>query len=633
MDGFNGLKFLGDLTIARTYAKTLPSGLKENWGEVTNRYLDMMKNKYPSVIHEIDFFGGLIHNKQIVPSMRLMQFSDVIDRDNIRGFNCAFRYADTIDVFSDLVYLSACGCGVGISVMRRHTSKLPIVPKGMEGEVFIIPDNKEGWGDSFIKLFNNHKVEFKYHEIRPQGSSLSTGGTASGPDPLKRAHEEARSILARNEGKKLEPIDVMDIICGILTAIVSGGVRRSAGIVIGDVDDEFFINSKLGEWYKTNPTRCMVNISAMIFRDDLDVEEQIKKIVMLGTSGFGEPAYILHNGKSSEVDADNIKGVNPCGEITLANKRLCNLTEIIAPNCNHKEDFFTASAFIQAAKVAAFFGTLQAGITNFHYLSKGWEENAIKEPLIGVSITGIAMCNFLTPQLLEKAASAVVETNKKVSAKIGILSSPRCCTLKPSGSTSSALGTTSGVAAAWSNYYIRRISTSKDSPLGKYIIKNFNNAGWWCDYIYSADEKGECSQICIEVPCSMKGAITQEEGVISLLERMKMLKIHWINKGKVRDSIYEKEEHNNVSITAVFEPYEKEKMLDFLLENKHTYRGVALLPRVNGYDQPPYQEITEEEYKERVLKMPLLDVTKIVYSDASRKELSACSGGSCEVSF
>jgi len=619
LNGLNGLKVLGDLTIARTYAKTKENGKKETWDEVSERYLNFMAGEYPYLKEAIFSKGGYIKNKMIVPSMRLLQFSDVAKRNHVRGYNCSYINVTSYEAFRELPWLLSCGAGVGVGLLKRFTDQIPKICEGFE-VTSIVEDTKEGWAYSFENLIKNPKLQFDYSLLRPAGSPLvSSGGVASGPEPLIKAHEEIRKILKNRVGDNLKPIDVLDIVCLQAESIVSGGSRRSAIISLFDADDEEMLKAKTGNWFDTHLHRSKSNNSAVIFREDPEAKEKLEYIMGMAISGWGEPGVVWHVGRSEDVSDEEFQGVNPCAEISLCSQSFCNLSEVLAPNCH------TKSEFIESVKAAAFFGTLQAGLTEFPFLNPKWVENAKRDALLGVSITGQAMAQeLLSSETLREGAEAVKRENEHIASIIGINPAKRTTCVKPSGTTGAALGVTSGIHAAHSKFFIRRVRANKESPLGKYLIDNFGivEGGFVEQDIYNTRD------VVFSVPCKVDNTITRDEGVISLLERSKMVKTNWINPGH-REGL----ETHNVSITASYKDEEKDGMLKWFWDNRELYRGISILKDDNDYPQLPYEQISEERYSELVEVFPEIDVEGIIYEDSSRMQQVACSGGSCEVSF
>lgn len=622
MEKGNGLESLSTLTVLRTYSKD-----GEDWGGITKRYLDFMKKLYPSQERKIRAYGHAIYNKLCVPSMRLFQFAGpVAEQENLRAFNCSFLAPIDFKDFGDMCYLLCVGAGVGVSVEGYYVSQIPEIPQGKE-EVFVIPDSKEGWADSFIKLIENKDVEFDYSLVRPKGAPLSSGGSASGPEPLKESHKEVRRIL--NESNRLSSVNVADIACLIANCVVSGGQRRSALIILYNSEDKGMAEFKCNSWWNDTPWRAKANISATAVKYS---DEVVKVLDNALNSMWGEPGLVLKtNGNYKEN-----QGVNPCCEISLCNHSVCNLSEVIVSNCQDEEDF------IYACQAASFFGTLQAGLTNFNYVKEDWSRIAKEEALLGVSLTGQAMNqSLMSPNILQRGAKEVNRINSKTAKDIGINEAKRTTCTKPSGSTSASTGSTSGIHAAYARKTIRRVRVTKASTLGEKLIELYGISNFiptkddygniinkpTCKHAFIVHEAFGDKDIVLQFPCEYKGDIFRaEETSIQLLNRMKVVYDNWILIGH-----REGEETNNVSLTVEFKPKDKESIKKWMLENQEAYRGVSFLPNNGGnYPLAPFEEVDDIEFQKYVDNFPNIDWEALGIK-ADIQGTSACSGGQCEI--
>lgn len=614
----NPLYDLGFLTYIRTYSKD-----NELFYDTTKRYIDFFIKKFPFLEKNIKRYSEAINLKLIAPSMRLFQFAgEPIERENVRAYNCSFTGISSFKDFADILYILCCGCGAGISVQQQYIKQLPYISEGKEGEVYVIPDTKEGWGDSIINLLKNPKIQFDYSLIRKEGTPLSTGGRASGPKVLQDSHEDIRKILLNRVNSKLTSVDVSDIACLISRCVVSGGVRRSSIIILFD-DDEMLNYKNFDKWWETHEYRSFANISKVIKRNS----DEVEKILNFSLDSFsGEPGIVLVNKNNIN---ENI-GCNPCGEISLKNKSFCNLCEIIVPNCHTKEDFYFA------CEASSFFGTLQASLTDFHYISKEWIENAKKESLIGISMTGQAMAQYIcsNKDILRKGVEIIKNTNRIYSSIIGINPAKRLTTVKPSGTTSCVYGVSSGIHAAFSEYCIRRIRVSKNSDLGEKLLKlkeQYYNDNNKYNFIVE-DNNSSKKNIVLQFPVKFENAIyRKDEKAIDLLNRVKFVYENWIKPGHI-----EGQETNNVSVTIFYKPEEKEEVKKWLMENQDSYRGVSVLPYDGGvYELTPFEEVTYDEYLKYLNKYPNIDWEEFVLGikPTNKKEIQACSGNGCEVNF
>ena len=461
-------EILSDITVHMKYARYLPKkNRRETWKELVTRNKKMHIKKYPNLKKDIEEAYQYVYKKKVLPSMRSMQFGGKpIEVAPNRVYNCAFLPIDHVASFSECMFLLLGGTGVGYSVQKHHVEKLPEIqkPNSKRTRRYLIADSIEGWADAVKVLMNSYfrggsKVRFDFSDIRPKGSRLVTsGGKAPGPQPLKECLVKVQGILAEKEsGDKLEPIEVHDIVCHIADAVLAGGIRRAALISLFSADDEEMLAAKIGNWWEANPQRGRANNSVVLMRHLITKEFFINIWERVKESGSGEPGFYFSNDKDW--------GTNPCCEIGLRPYQFCNLTEI------NVSDVETQEEYEARATAAAFIGTLQAGYTDFHYLRDVWRRNTEKDALIGVSMTGIASGRVL--KLDMKAASKVVkQENQRVAEMIGIRPAARTTCVKPAGTTSLTLGTSSGIHAWHNDYYIRRLRVGKNESIYMHLYLN-----------------------------------------------------------------------------------------------------------------------------------------------------------------
>ena len=438
---------------------------RETWEELVTRNKNMHIKKYPKLKDEINEKYKLVYDKKVLPSMRSMQFGGKpIEISPNRIYNCAYLPIDHIDSFSETMFLLLGGTGVGYSVQKHHVNQLPNIqkPYAKRKRRFLIGDSIEGWADSVKVLMKSYmngggsRVEFDFSDIRAKGARLVTsGGKAPGPQPLKECLVKIEGLLNQKEnGDHLTTIEVHDIICYIADAVLAGGIRRAALISLFSADDDAMIGCKAGNWWELNPQRGRANNSAVLMRHKITKEFFMDIWKRVELSGAGEPGIYLNNDKDW--------GTNPCCEIALRPYQFCNLCEVNVSNIESQEDLN------ERVKVAAFIGTLQAGYTAFHYLRDVWRETTEKDALIGVSMTGIGSGKVLSHDM-SKAASLVKRENTRISKLIGINQAARTTTVKPAGTTSLTLGTSSGIHAWHNDYYIRRIRVGKNEAIYTYL--------------------------------------------------------------------------------------------------------------------------------------------------------------------
>ncbi|MHA1541141.1 MAG: hypothetical protein ACTSXL_03630 [Alphaproteobacteria bacterium] len=613
---------LSKITTYMKYARYLPSeNRRESYEEIVARNEKMHLDKYPQISNEIRDAYKFVYDKKVLPSMRSMQFAGkAVDLNPVRLFNCSFVHADSIEAFSETMFLLLSGSGVGISVQKHIVDKLPVI-KGVDStktKRYLISDDIVGWANAIRALMSSYfkggrKIIFDYRDIREKGLPLITsGGKAPGAEPLKHGIEKITKVLekalARGGVVKLKPIEAHDIMCYLADAVMAGGIRRSALISLFSFDDEEMMVSKSGSWWEKNPQRGLANNSAVALRETF-TEEMFKAYwKTVEESRSGEPAIYFTN--------DINMGTNPCCEISLDSNQFCNLTEINSGTITNQEDFNAR------ARAASLIGTLQAGYTDFHYLRDIWKDNSDKDALIGVSLTGIASGKVMNYDMKE-ASKHVVEENVRIAKLIGINPSKRTTCVKPSGTASLVLGTSSGVHAWHSPYYIRRMRVNKNEPIYKYLLENLPS-------MVEDEKRNPHTTAVISIPQEApENATFRSETAEELLNRA--LKIHqdWIQGGHVEGI-----NTHNVSITVSVKDHEWKTVGDWMWKNKEDYNGIAVLPYDNGtYEQAPFEECTKEEYEKRVSDLHAIDLTKVKeeMDNTTIKQEPACAGGKCEV--
>lgn len=612
------VKILSDITVYSKYAKyDKKKQRRETWEEICYRNMAMQLQKYPQLYQEIlDVYHNFVIPKKVLPSMRSLQFGGrAIEVSPNRIFNCAFLPIDHYKAFSETMFLLLCGSGVGYSVQRHHVSQLPEIKRPTKTRRYLIGDSIVGWSDAVKALFEAYFKGkslplFDFSDIRPKGAELVTsGGKAPGPEPLKVCLFNIQRILDRKQnGEKLSPIEVHDMVCFIADAVYAGGIRRAALISLFDIDDHDMLTCKFGEWYVENPQRGRANNSAMVIRHKIKEQDFQHLWDKIRASGSGEPGIYFSN------NAD--WGTNPCCEIALRNNQFCNLTEINASDIVDQADLESR------ARAAAFLGTLQAGYTDFHYLRDIWKRNTEKDALIGVGMTGIASGAVLGLDL--NAASEVVKAeNERIAKLIGINPAARTTCIKPSGTTSLVVGSSSGIHAWHSEYYIRNIRFGKNEAIYKYLSENHP------ELVQDDFFKPE-TQAVVGIPVAApEGSIFRTESAIDLLERVKKFSQEWIKPGHRKG-----DNTHNVSATITIKDGEWDEVGKWMWENRAFYNGLSVLPHSDhSYKQAPFEECTKERYEELYQSLSNVDLTKIVEENDTTdlKGELACAGGACEV--
>jgi ribonucleoside-diphosphate reductase alpha chain len=612
-------RILSEITVYMKYAKYIPElKRRETWQELVTRNMEMHIKKYPQLEKEIRENYMYVYKKQVLPSMRSMQFAGKpIEISPNRIYNCAFAPVDDWRVFSEIMFLLLGGTGVGYSVQKHHVEVLPEIrkPNKERGRRWLVADSIEGWADAVKVLvksyfFGGSKIEFDFSDIRPKGARLVTsGGKAPGPQPLKECLIKLEGILdSKEDGQKLRPIEVHDMVCHIADAVLAGGIRRAALISLFSASDDEMISCKSGAWWEKNPQRGRANNSVSLMRHKINKDYFMDLWKRIEASGAGEPGIYLSNDKDW--------GTNPCCEIALRPFQFCNLTEVNVSNVVSQEDYESR------VRAASFIGTLQAGYTNFHYLRPIWQRTTEKDALVGISMTGIGSGAVLKLDM-KAAAKVVKEENKIVAELLKINPAARTTTVKPAGTTSLTLGTSSGIHAWHNDYYVRRVRVGKNESIYAHLKQNHPEL---VEDEYFRPHDTAVIGIPQKAP---EGSILRNESPIQLLERVKKVQQEWIKPGHRSGS-----NAHNVSATISIREHEWPAVGEWMWENREYYNGLSVLPYDGGsYIQAPFEDCTEQRYEELMETLKDVDLSKIVEID-DNTDLSgevACAGGACEV--
>ena len=612
------IKSLMNYTFVSKYARWKPDKKRrETWAEAVTRVKEMMLDKYvdldPSgqlvefeknlqIQEEIEWAYEQMHKKRVLGSQRALQFGgDPILKHNARIYNCITSYIDRLRFFQECMFLLLCGCGTGFSVQKHHIAKLPKLIKEKRGsKKFVIPDSIEGWSDAVGVLvssyfdqdelfpeYNGKSVNFDYSLIRPAGSLLkSSGGKAPGPEPLKNALSNMRKILekalkdsifASPELRVLTPIEAYDIVMHGADAVISGGVRRSATICVFSPDDEEMAKAKTGNWFIENPQRGRSNNSALLLRETT-TKKQFSEL-MKSVKDFGEPGFVWSD--STELI------VNPCVEIGMwpvdedtgkTGWQACNLSTINCAKIKTKEDFY------DACRAASIIGTLQAGFNDFDYLGETSEKIIKREALLGVSMTGIMeqhdIC--LDPEIQKMGADIVKKTNKAISKKIGVNQAARTTCIKPEGTSSCILGTSSGIHPHHAKRYIRRVQANKMEPIYNYF-KEINPRA--CEEsVWSNNDSDDVVSFCVEVPAGSK--TKNKVGALDLLDYVKSTQRSWVIPGTNKSLCTQSWLVHNVSNTINVKAEEWDEVESYIYKHRKYFCGISLLPITGDKDYP-----------------------------------------------
>jgi len=626
----------------RTYSRWRDDlGRRETWIETVDRFMAYMKENLGKKLPEKDIplIREAILKQEVCPSMRLLwSAGDACRKSNVWAYNCSYVAPSTWQDLGEIMYILMCGGGAGFSVESETVQKFPQIRRqtGKKLATHIVEDSKEGWADAFVLACktwaDGYDVDFDYSKVRLAGSRLKTaGGRASGPQPLIDLINFTKTKILARQAKRLTNIDLHDIICQIGLIVVAGGVRRSALISLSDIDDESMRKSKRGQFWVDNGQRSMANNST-VYNQKPSAAEFLNEWIELIKSGTGErgifnrgglmtqlPKRRIDNWKKAEIiDDQNIivglPGSNPCGEITLRSKQLCNLTSIVVRPNDSVEDLK------RKVRLSTILGTYQATLTHFGYLSREWKENCEEEALLGVSITGYYDNKTIrNDKVLSELREEAIKINKVYAKKFNINSSTCITTIKPHGNSGQLLYVGSGMHPWYAKYFIRRVRIATNDPLFE-LIKD-QGVPSKAEVGYST---ANSSVAVLEFPIKApEGAITRNEvSAIDLLYEWKRLKINYI-------------EHNP-SVTIYVGPDEWIKVANFIYENWDIVGGLSFLPRSEHvYQLAPYEEISKEEYEKRVKEIKHIDFSKLMYYEQEDNTVGAkefaCVSGVCSI--
>ena len=612
---------------------------RETWTETVSRYFDYMQGLHSKTL--TDSLRKKLEEKilglEVMPSMRaLMTAGPALNNCNVTSYNCSYIPVDSPRAFDECMYILMCGTGVGFSVERSNVDKLPIVNEHFEksSTVIKVADSRPGWARALRELISllyaGQIPTIDVSEVRPAGAKLKTmGGRASGPGPFLDLCNFVIDKFKDAKGRRLYPIECHDIMCKIGQAVVVGGVRRSALISLSNLNDDQIRHCKSGEWWDIpeeniirEGQRGQAN-NSVAYRDKPEIGTFMREWLSLYESNSGERGIFNRQAAKNKVkengrrDADHEFGCNPCSEIILRPYQFCNLTEVV---CREGD---TIESLKQKVEVATILGTLQSTLTNFKYLRKIWKQNTEEERLLGVSLTGILDCPLLTPRnitlkdTLENLKNIAVETNKKYAKILGIPQSTAITCVKPSGTVSQLVDSSSGIHARHSEYYIRTVRAGNTDPLTQFM----KDAG-----IPAEPDAGKPDTTTVfSFPTkSPKGAITRTDmTAIQQLEYWLIFQRHWC-------------EHKP-SVTISVKKDEWMEVGAWVYKNFDEVSGISFLPFYDHvYKQAPYQDVEREEYLELKSIMPKsIDWSKL--SDYEKEDTTtgskefACVAGSCEI--
>lgn len=617
---------------------------RETWEETVDRYFNFFEkhlkdnHNYVEDKEVVEELRAAVLNLEVMPSMRaLMTAGTALERENVAGYNCSFVAMNNLKSFDEILYVLMCGTGVGFSVERDFVNKLPTLAEEFSEShtTIVVQDSKLGWAKAYRELVsllvNGQVPKWDLSKVRPAGARLKTfGGRASGPEPLEDLFRFTVDSFSKAAGRKLNSIEVHDIVCKIAEIVVVGGVRRSALISLSSLTDERMRDAKTGQWWDANPQRALAN-NSVAYKERPEIGTFMDEWVSLYKSKSGERGMFNRKAAVDQVASvqelrgdDHVGrnpnyefGTNPCSEIILRDKEFCNLSEVVIRVDDDKE------SLMRKVRLASILGTWQSTLTNFKYLSSVWKKNCEEERLLGVSLTGIMDCPLTNgetlglAELLTDLRVEAVDVNKQFAEKIGINQSASVTCVKPSGTVSQLVDAASGIHARHSPYYIRTVRADIKDPLCKFMV-----------------DKGFPAEPCVMKPDhtmvfsfpikSPENATCRSD--MTALEQLEM----WLTYQN-----YWCEHKPSVTITV-----KEDEWMDvgaWVWKHFDQVSGISFLPHSDhSYRQAPYQDCDEETYINLLSEMPVgVDWSELASyeetDNTSGTQTFACSGDSCEV--
>ena len=607
------------------YARYLPEeNRRETWEETVDRMVNYLSSKNKGLTKEFKEIREAVLNLEIMPSMRLMMSAgEACERDNIAAYNCSYLAMNNKRAFSEALYILMNGTGVGFSCERQEISKLPAIPEDISNtdDTIVVGDSKLGWAKSFKKLLSSlwegDIPTIDYTNVRPAGARLKTfGGRASGPEPLKRLFEFVIDSFKVAQGRKLNSLEVHDIVCMIGEIVVVGGVRRSALISLSNLTDKRMREAKMGAWYNDYAYRGLAN-NSVAYTEKPDMEVFMEEWLSLVKSKSGERG--IFNRVASQAQAvkqgrePNLNyGTNPCSEIILRDKQFCNLTEVVVRASDTQE------SLKNKIRLATILGTLQSNLTKFQFLSAEWVKNTKEERLLGVSLTGIMDSKITSspdPKFLEELRDEANKVNKKYSKILGIEESKSITCVKPSGTVSQLVDSASGIHSRHSPYYIRTVRMDKKDSIYQFLKDKGVKVE---DEAFRPDSTAVFS---FPIKSPAKAITRDDRTALEELENWLIYQRHFCNhKPSVTINV---RDHEWLEVGAwVYKYFDEISGISFLPHSDHTYV------------QAPYTECTKEEYLNLLVETPSsIDWTEFreETDNTEGSQTLACTAGGCEI--
>ncbi len=614
---------------------------RETWDETVRRYTNYVGGRLDGCIPDgtLKQINKAILNLEVMPSMRaLMTAGKALDKSDVAAYNCSFVNIDSTKAFDEILYILMCGVGAGFSVERQHVNKLPIVAEEFypTETTIVVKDSKIGWASALrelISLLYSGKIPlWDVSGVRPAGARLKTfGGRASGPGPLVDLFNFTIKVFRNAAGRKLNSLECHDVVCKIADIVVCGGVRRSALLSLSNLTDQRMRKAKSGAWWELNPQRALSN-NSVCYSERPDMGIFIKEWLALYESKSGERGIFNRvaaqkaAAKSGRRDTEYDFGTNPCSEIILRSLQFCNLTEVVI---RHDD---TLSSIKEKIRIATIIGTIQSSFTNFKYLRRKWRMNCEEESLLGVSLTGVMDHRFFNgrekllkdggntytlSEVLTIMREQAVSTNKKWANKIGVNQSTAITCLKPSGTVSQLVNSSSGIHARYSPYYIRTVRADIKDPLARFMTRE--------GFPHEPDVTNPKHTVVFSFPIkSPDNALFRND--LTAIEQLE----HWL--------VYQQSycEHKP-SVTIFVKENEWLGVAAWVWKHFDDISGVSFLPHSDHiYRQAPYQECSKEQFDELIEVLPL-DVDWSKLRDFEQEDNTvgmktyACSANSCEI--
>jgi ribonucleoside-diphosphate reductase alpha chain len=570
------------------------------------------------------------------PSMRWFQMAGPEAQKHPQAiFNCSFMAANKLEAFSEALFLLGLGVGVGYSVERKHVNQLPIVSFDYEGIMTVkVEDSLEGWAgalyESIMLMYAGYVTYLDVSAVRPAGARLKTrGGIASGPEAFVQSHNAIQDIIINARGRRLSPLEVHDIFCFIASAIVSGGVRRSAMIALFDRDDVDMAACKSPKNIMNNEQRYYANNSLVIDRC-LEYDEMQKVMDLVFKNSNGEPGIFNRWAANMTTPArrhttlgvDFIEyGTNPCGEVFLQDMQFCNLS---IANVRPEDGL---NDLLRKVRLAVMWGTIQAAVHNFNGLRPQWEGNQRRERLLGVDLNGVLDNEMFwhgveTKELvLEALKKHAVNINKLFAARFGIREATAVTCNKPAGNSSVFFDTASGIHPRFSKYYIRRITLSANSSLAQFLM----SVGVECEPANGVSWTAATTLVFKFYVDASKSLTAEDVTTGAMLEHWLKMKLSWTEHNPSA-TIYYSDDGGSL---------DKTKIRKFMYDNQNEVSGITFLPKYeNIWAQAPYEKISAEEYAAAVSAFPAIDWAEYLNFDQVFRRIGqeyACVGGACEL--